>query len=326
MNPVVFKTSQKDEYLKNGIFFIFELVIYVKFGDKITEMSCGWCQLNTSAIDRQLTHKLPIKGGTPSSEMIIKGQDVHTKRTGINYIMKVVNSRVNSQLQVTIRPHTKFTEETKFHLEMLPSTCLVQKRLLYFVSGFRNYVGEKLLRESAMGAFKHPEGDVIISTFPKVMNHPDFCEAMIKIFSEDFYVNLNNKQKLNVEYITNRTKEYIQRLYPVLYCEEFKYQESNPVESASGDQYLVRKREELIQSALRYGQPAAKIRVNQPLENLTSFKPFTVRELEFEIWDTQKAKQEQYMKQYDELGLLSNKPKQESGTNLGRFAPGGNFN
>mmetsp|Transcript_27366 Transcript_27366/g.20514 ORF Transcript_27366/g.20514 Transcript_27366/m.20514 type:complete len:108 (+) Transcript_27366:68-391(+) len=107
--------------------------------------------------------------------------------------MKVVNTRVASQLTIQVRPHSKFTEETRFHLELLPSTCLVQKRLLYLVSGFRNYVGEKLLREAATGAFRHPEGDVVISTFPKVLNHPDICDTLLKIFAEDFYLTLATK-------------------------------------------------------------------------------------------------------------------------------------
>lgn len=37
---------------------------------------------------------------------------------------------------------------------------------------------------------------------------------------------------------------------------------------------------------------------------MTSFKPFTVRELEFEVWDTKSANIDRYMKQYEELGLL----------------------
>ena len=42
MNPVLFKTANKDELIKNNIFLVFELVIYVKFGEKISEMCCGW--------------------------------------------------------------------------------------------------------------------------------------------------------------------------------------------------------------------------------------------------------------------------------------------
>ena len=72
MNPVLFKTANKDELIKNNIFLVFELVIYVKFGEKISEMCCGWGQLDTTLQDRQMTHKLAIKGGSPNAEVMIK--------------------------------------------------------------------------------------------------------------------------------------------------------------------------------------------------------------------------------------------------------------
>jgi len=75
-NPVLFKSSEKGTTPQ--ISLIFELVVYIRAKDKTTEMCCGWCQLPLSELDRQMTHKLPIKGGSPSSELIIKDQDVHT--------------------------------------------------------------------------------------------------------------------------------------------------------------------------------------------------------------------------------------------------------
>lgn len=43
LNPVLFKTANRDEYCKESVVIIFELALYVKIGEKITEMSCGWC-------------------------------------------------------------------------------------------------------------------------------------------------------------------------------------------------------------------------------------------------------------------------------------------
>lgn len=40
---------------------------------------------------------------------------------------------------------------------------------------------------------------------------------------------------MNVEYLMMKTKEYIQKLYPVLYAEEFKFKQSDYTRSAAGD-------------------------------------------------------------------------------------------
>jgi hypothetical protein len=53
LNPLLLRSSNKDDILKHHIFLVFELVIYVRFGGstadaggKVVEMSCGWCQLD----------------------------------------------------------------------------------------------------------------------------------------------------------------------------------------------------------------------------------------------------------------------------------------
>lgn len=85
------------------------------------------------------------------------------------------------------------------------------------------------------GSLKHPEGDIIISSFSKIVDSPDICENLIRIWADDFWNGINDKQKLNVEYVIQKTTEFIKKLYPVLYADEFQYKESNSVESASGD-------------------------------------------------------------------------------------------
>lgn len=59
---------------------------------------------------------------------------------------------------------------------------------------------------------------------------------------------------------------------------------------------MARKREELIRAALCYGNPQAKFKADRPLEALTTFKPFTVRELEFEVYNSRSNKQDRYMR------------------------------
>ena len=57
-------------------------------------MSCGWCQLDSTMLDKGLKHKLPIKGGSPDAVMMIKDQDVHTNRTGFKYIIGKLQTKI----------------------------------------------------------------------------------------------------------------------------------------------------------------------------------------------------------------------------------------
>lgn len=51
--------------------FVFELVVYVKIQNKLTEMCAGWCQtqLNTAEKDQKI--KLEILGGSPANQLKI---------------------------------------------------------------------------------------------------------------------------------------------------------------------------------------------------------------------------------------------------------------
>jgi hypothetical protein len=175
LNPLLLRCASKDELVKPNLYVIFELVIYVRQPsdkNKVVEMSCGWCQMELNDAEqfgRAVVKKLPIKGGSPSAEMLIKDSDVHKNRTGIKYsIMGLVSNKIDSQLTVAIRPFSKFSDDNKFHMDMLPTVCLLPKRLLFLVSGFRNYLGEKLLSKQSGGGlvtFKKPEGDPVVTTF-----------------------------------------------------------------------------------------------------------------------------------------------------------------
>jgi hypothetical protein len=69
---------------------------------------------------------------------------------------------------------------------------------------------------------------------------------------------MSRGENLNVELITITAKQFIRKLYPVIYAEEFAYRESACTASAAGDQYLSRKREELVRAALRFASVKAK--------------------------------------------------------------------
>ena len=176
MNNVIFRTTSQDK-LDKGARILIELVVYVKSGrDKITEMSCGWCELPVDELTRGMTHKLEIHGGTPTAEVEISNKDVRNNRSGINFVKKVFTNKNEKMLEIEVTPYIKQKDEVKYHMDMLPSTCLVHKTLLHFATGFMNYKAEKLLRETAAGNFRVPPGDAVLSCFSRIFDCPDIIE------------------------------------------------------------------------------------------------------------------------------------------------------
>ena len=84
---------------------------------------------------------------------------------------------------------------------------------------------------------------------------------MSNIWTEDIFEPSLKKDALDLERIVNKTKEFISRLYPILYSNEFKNILNGKQTSSSigytdlNDKHmipLIEKRQRLIESALRY--------------------------------------------------------------------------
>ena len=58
------------------------------------------------------------------------------------------NNNIDSCIIISLKPLANLETETRLHLEMLPSTCLLMKKILYILSGFRNYAAEKLISQA----------------------------------------------------------------------------------------------------------------------------------------------------------------------------------
>ena len=90
------------------------------------------------------------------NQIRIEDADVHTKRSGVKGLLKMFNSNIKSTLIVSIQPMAKIDDATRTHMEFLPSTCVVPKKLVSFVSGYRNYAAEILIRGGMSGSMKKP--------------------------------------------------------------------------------------------------------------------------------------------------------------------------
>ena len=250
---------------------------------KITELSCGWASLDLKSAQRDLTkRRLDVNGGSPTATIAIKAEELKeaTKRTGIGGIFNKMGGSTTSHIVVSTKNWKGLEEDTKIHMKMLPSTCLVHKRLLHFVSGFRNYAARILLKESSLGEFKQPGGNVAISCFPAIIDNPDIIETLVACWTEDVVNTMDATAKKKVEPSLRKAEEYIQKLYPVLFSDDFETLTANVTGSACNDSNKLRKRRDLVSSALRFDlKKGGKGVPKQSIEEMTTFKPFNVREI-----------------------------------------------
>ena len=215
---------------------VFELVVYVKQQTKTTEWTAGWAETPIVTCEKELSKvRLEIQGGSPANALVISKDDVQTKRSGMKAIMKMFNNNIKSTIIVSFKP-IMFTEaETKLHLELLPGTCLINKKMLYLVSGYRNYAAELLLSQMAVGNLKQPVGNVVMACFSKILDCPDLLEIVAQVWTEDHFATLTLAQKKSIEPIMKKMEDIVTRIYPVLFSEGFAYHSSNETESTIGD-------------------------------------------------------------------------------------------
>ena len=145
-----------------------------------------------------------------------------------------------------------------------------------------------------MGNFKQPGGSVVLSCFPKLVDNIDILEVLVQVWAEDVLAGMSAANKKSIQAPMAKAKEIIHKIYPVLFADEFQLNESNYMESSCFDESRHALRRDLLLSAMREGvrgRPAAK----RPLEEMTTFKPFNVRETKWDVWDVKESKYEQYL-------------------------------
>lgn len=198
LNPILFRTSLQDQstVLKKDCCLIFELVIYVHQDRKTTELSCGWAKIDFEDLSKNTNGaKLEIFGGSPLTKVDIRKEDVLANRKGLQGLTKLFNQNVKSCITVKLQQANSLTADEKINLELMPSTCLVHKKLLHFVSGFRNQAAEKLLKQVGAGCIKQPEGDVAISVFPKIFDNPDILEIFAQVWETDVILKMKPEER-----------------------------------------------------------------------------------------------------------------------------------
>ena len=90
---------------------------------------------------------LELQGGSPLNDanINIDQNDIHADRGLLkNTIKTIFNQKIKSKIVVKFASKEKLSPAIKTMVELLPSTCLVNKNLLHFVVGYRNYAAKAL--------------------------------------------------------------------------------------------------------------------------------------------------------------------------------------
>ena len=288
----------------------------------MTEMSCGWTKLELKQAQKDLTKfKLEVKGGSPKASVDIEAKEVK-EVSNKSLLGGLLGSNTNTSiLHVSTKAWKLLENDTILHMQMLPSLCLIHKRLIHFVSGFRNYAGQKLLKESSLGEFKQPGGNVAIACFPAIIDNPDILEVLVQEWNEYGMKDWSQLDKRKIELSMRKSEEYLQKLYPVLFSDDFDLG-ANTTVSVCDDKTKLFLRRDLIMSALRYDSKKKTGKApKKSIEEMTTFKPFNVREIQFEVWDTSHATNDQIMQKYDAMGMLdkTRSTMQQNQTNIAKF-------
>jgi hypothetical protein len=124
---------------------------------------------------------LPIIGGSPINSIEILSEDVKRRSSIIDDVKNIFSKdKVSkSSLTINLTSGKQFSDSTSILMSLMPSTCVVNKGLLPFVVGFRNYAADLLIRQ---GYQQEPAGDIVISCFPKIMDCPDIVEQLAEIY------------------------------------------------------------------------------------------------------------------------------------------------
>jgi hypothetical protein len=73
-------------------------------------------------------------------------EELFQEKKGFEFLKKLTANTEDPALLLTIKPLNKLPEATVLHISMLPSSCIVNKKLLSFLAAFRVYCQRRLAK------------------------------------------------------------------------------------------------------------------------------------------------------------------------------------
>ena len=217
---------------------LFELVLYSRAQDLVQQVTCAWGSIPLEQLDKAAKHKVALRGGSPLQEIQFDPAELHQEKKGFSFLKKLAATAEEPFLLVTVKPLPgKSSEQTQLLLSVLPSTCLVGKRLLSFVAAFRFYCFLKLNKhQQTMSA---PSGNFVIAQFRKVFDNPDVNALLGDCWEAEVNQKLlQNQQSVNFEALMKKMEEFMTKLYSIIYQSDFCFDHVFPTRSSGVESNL----------------------------------------------------------------------------------------
>ncbi len=235
-NPLIFTSKDKDVVDSDNVDLIFEFVIVCKGDNKTTkDISCGYAPMPLKDFknDSRPTFKyLNINGGSPDQPLPVDPFDF---QEGLGYFKKMRRGTIKSRIKVDLRYFKAFSKEGKHYISMLPSTCVINKKLMHFLAGYRCYQAKTLCKETTdSSGFVVASGDHILMTFPFVIDNPDIREKIVVEWHNNVSKGIPKSTKSSqksMNYIVEKSEAYISRIYLIKYADNFNMVEGKEFES-----------------------------------------------------------------------------------------------
>ena len=126
-NPLIFTSKDKDVVEADEVELIFEFVIICKGQTASKVISCGFASLSMKEFknkQRKKHHFLDIKGGSPDQPI---QADPFNFQENMGMWKKMRRGNIKSRIKIDLRYFETMSDEGKFFISMLPSTCVINK-------------------------------------------------------------------------------------------------------------------------------------------------------------------------------------------------------
>lgn len=149
-----------------------------------------------------------------------------------------------------------------------------------------------------------PTGDPIMSTFPYIFDCPDILEPFIDIYNDDFVSKMKSTRTAKeVKRLKEGAVNYISRVLNVINFDKFRFLKTTMLQSSKSNKLIQELRANLLAIGLKTGVPGLAFKPKEPIENITTFKPFSINELNVDIFGEKENKVQNIMKNLEVKGM-----------------------